>query len=180
MHQVLSPRVQDGEKTDLRAQVARLCCNLQERFGSCLEQDAVDDPLVRQCQGAQLGWQREHHVKIRNVEQFGLPRSKPSRAGRSLALGAMAIATGVVGKPALPAGVACFFVAAEGGRPTGGQVAEGLSLFAAQAGAVAGQQFSADGAKDIAYLRSCGGTAIVASASKGLVTEAIRSVDTAV
>ena len=180
MHQVLSPRVQDGEKTDLRAQMARLCGNLQQRFGSCLEQDAVDDPLIRQCQRAQLGWQREHHVKIRNIEQFRLPRIQPSRAGGSLALGTMAIATGVVGKPAMPAGVASFFVAAEGGRPTGGQVAERLSLFAAQDGAVAGQQFAADGAKDIAYLRSCGGTAIVASASKGLVIEAIRSVDTAV
>jgi hypothetical protein len=149
-HQVLSPCVQDGEKTDLRAQMARLCCNLQKRFGSCLEQDVVDDPLIRKRQGAQLGWQREHHVKIRHVEQFGLPRSEPSRAGGSLALGTMAIATGVVGKPAMPAGVASFFVAAEGGRPTGGQVAEGLSLFAAQDGAVAGQQFAADGAKDIA------------------------------
>ena len=50
----------------------------------------------------------------------------------------------------MPAGVASFFVAAEGGRPTGGQVAERLSLLAAQAGAVTGQQFAADGAKDIA------------------------------
>ena len=128
-------------------QMARLCCNLQKRFGSCLEQDAVDDPLIRQCQGAQLGWQREHDVKVGNVEQFRLPGLQPSRAGRSLALGTMAIATGVVGKPAMPAGVASFFVAAEGGRPAGGQVAEGLSLFAAQDGAVAGQQFAADGAK---------------------------------
>jgi hypothetical protein len=62
----------------------------------------------------------------------------------------MAIATRVVGKPAMPAGVASFFVAAEGGRPTGGQVAEGLPLFATQDGAVASQQFAADGAKDIA------------------------------
>ena len=160
--------------------MARLCGNLQQRFGSCLEQDTVDDSLIRKCQRPQLGWQREHHVKIRHVEQFGLPRSEPSRAGRSLALGAMAIATGVVGKPALPAGVASFFVAAEGGRPTGGQVAERLPLLAPHDRAVAGQQFAADGAKDIAYLRSCGGTAIVASASKGLATEAIRSVDTAV
>ena len=50
----------------------------------------------------------------------------------------------------MPAGVARFFVAAEGGRPTGGQVAEGLSLFATQDAAVASQQFAADGAKDIA------------------------------
>ena len=87
MHQVLAPRVQDGEKADLRAEVAWLCGNLQQRFGSCLEQDTVDDSLVRQCQQAQLGWQREHHVKVRHVEQFRLPRSQPSARAEAWHLG---------------------------------------------------------------------------------------------
>ena len=150
MHQVLSPRVQDGEKTDLGAEMLGLGGNLQERLGSCLEQDAVDDPLIRQCQGAQLGWQREHHVKIRNIEQFRLPRLQPSRAGRGLTLGAVTIATRIVGEAAISAGVARLFVSAQGGGAASGEIAEGLALLVPQDGAVAGQQFAADGAKDIA------------------------------
>lgn len=181
MHQVLAPRMQDGEKANLRAEMLGLGGNLQERFGSGLEQEAVDDALVRQRQGAQLGWQREYDVEVGDVEQFRLPRLQPSRAGRGLALGAVAIAARIVGEAAISAGVARLFVSAERSGTAGREIAEGLALLASQDVAILREKRPAGGPHDVADFRSLRyGTVISASASKGLATEVIRPIETAV
>lgn len=81
----------------------------------------------------------------------------------------------------MSASVARLFVSAEGGGAAGSQIAEGLPLFAAQSGSVPFQEFSANGTEDVADFgsRRYDGTSFE-SASRGLVTEAIRSTETAV
>jgi hypothetical protein len=72
-------------------------------------------------------------------------------------------------------------VAAQRGRPTGGQVAEGLPLLAAQSAPRLCQESFADGSEYIADFRSRDyGLTRADRASSGLVTEAIRSTETAV
>ena len=48
--QILSPGVQDAEKSDLRAQVLWIGCDLQQRCGAGAEQKVIDDFLVLQSQ----------------------------------------------------------------------------------------------------------------------------------
>lgn len=79
------------------------------------------------------------------------------------------------------AGVARLFVSAQGGGATSRKIAEGLVLLAPHDVAMPREKRSADGPYDVADFRSMRyGTAISASASKGLATEVIRLIETAV
>lgn len=78
--------------------------------------------------------------------------------------------------------IAGFFVAAQRGGAAGGQILDRTALFAAKYMGVSMQKLGSRGAKHVAHLglRAIYVVSIVASASKGLVTDMIRSVDTAV
>lgn len=82
----------------------------------------------------------------------------------------------------MAARIAGFFVAAHRGSAAGGQILDRTALFAAQYMGVSLQEFGSRRAKHVAHLglRAIYFVSIVASASKGLVTDMIRSVDTAV
>ncbi len=93
----------------------------------------------------------------------------------------MAIAARIVSEAAMSAGVAHLFESAEGGGAASGQIAEGLPLLASQSGSVTFQEFFANGTEDLADFGSrCYDGTSFESASRGLVTEAIRSTEIAV
>src|SRR6202040_1035517 len=63
-----------------------------------------------------LGRQREDQVEVADRQQIGLAGGKPVPRSRALALGAMPVAAGVVGDPAVAALRAALDMTAEGGR----------------------------------------------------------------
>ena len=83
---------------------------------SASEQQIVDQRLVLIGDRGDLGRQGEDQVEVADREQIGLARGKPVLRRCALALGAMAVATRVVGNPAVAAIFAALDVPAEGGR----------------------------------------------------------------
>ncbi len=82
----------------------------------------------------------------------------------------------------MSARIAGFFMASQRAGATGRQVLDRSPLFAAEHACVLSQELGADRAQHVADLRLAAGygISIAASASKGLVTELIRSIETAV
>jgi len=182
VHQILAPGVQHGQKTDLGPQVLTVGGDLQERLGRRPKQQAVNHARIVQRQRTELGRQREHDMEVRHVDQLGRAGFEPACAGGCLALWAVAVAARIVREAAMATGVARFFVSAQRGGAAGGEVLDRTALFAADYMGVSMQEFGSRRAKHVANLGlgAVYAVSIVASASKGLVTDMIRSVDTAV
>jgi len=64
-------------------------------------------------------WKRKDEMKIRNRQKFLFPGFKPTRLDQLLALGAMAVAAGVVGGPLETATIATLEMSAQGGGAAG-------------------------------------------------------------
>ena len=111
-----APAVEHGGGTDASAEVLGIGGDRQQRLGRGAEQEVVDDRLVLVCDRGDLGGQREDHVEIADRQQIGLARRKPVCCRRTLALGAMAVAAGVVRNPAVAAILAALDMATKGGR----------------------------------------------------------------
>ena len=94
--QVLSPRVEDAEKTNVRTEIFGIACNLAECFSHGAKQEVVEFRLILQDERVEFMRQREDHMEIPGWKQFQLPGLDPSTAGLSLTLVAMTIATAIV------------------------------------------------------------------------------------
>jgi hypothetical protein len=82
MRQVLPPRMKDGEKADLGAQVLRIKRDRTKGLGRRLEQDVVDLGFVLIGDDGDLVGDREDHVEIFRIEQFSLAILDPLSAGQ--------------------------------------------------------------------------------------------------
>ena len=94
MGKLLAPGVEDGEESDLGAQMFGISGNRAERGRHGVEQQVVDDGLVLQGQPGNGLRQGEHDVEIGQREQLLLAGPDPAGLGQGLALGAMAVAAG--------------------------------------------------------------------------------------
>ena len=97
MVQILTPCVEHGKEADLSTEVLRVSCNSEKSLRNSTEQKPIDESLVIEGQSAEAIRERKHHVEIGHTKELFLPCVKPLGPGSCLALGAMAIATGVVG-----------------------------------------------------------------------------------
>lgn len=95
--QGLTPAVQHRDETDPGTEMFGVGGNDAQRLGGCPEQDVVDDFLVLEGYGCDLGWQREDHVEIRHRQKVACPSLKPVARDRALTLGAMPVAAGIIG-----------------------------------------------------------------------------------
>ena len=94
--QILSPRVKNAEKTNLRSEILGIACNLAECFSHGAKQEVVEFRLILQDERVEFMRQREDHVEVPGWKQFQFPRVDPSATCLSLTLVAMTIATAVV------------------------------------------------------------------------------------
>ena len=100
----LPPSMQNCREADLRAEMLGVAGNGFERLGCRRKQNAVHNRLVLVGQRGNLLRQREHDMKILDLQQVGLARRQPLACRRALALGTMPVpATAVsdLGQPAL-------------------------------------------------------------------------------
>src|SRR5437867_191804 len=95
--QVLSPCMENAEKTDLRSKVFRIPCHLKQCFGHRSEQQAIEFGLVLQDQRVQFMRQGEHHMEITRLQQFLLSGCDPALPRLSLTFWAVAIPARVIG-----------------------------------------------------------------------------------
>ena len=113
--QCRSPCVQHGGDADPRAKVLGIGGDDQHRVRGCAEQQVIDHRLVLEGDVCDLVRQGEHDVEVANRQQVGLARGQPGARGGALALGAVSVATRVVGDPPVPAVFAGLDVTAQRG-----------------------------------------------------------------
>jgi hypothetical protein len=113
MLQFLIPGVQEAEKTYLSTEMLRVGGNLDQGLSAAAEQQAVNQWFVLQGQGRQLVGEGKDNMSVGRWEQFGSPCGQPTIARLALALGAVPIATGVIGDGSMAAGGALVQMAAQ-------------------------------------------------------------------
>jgi hypothetical protein len=91
--QVLSPRVKDGDDTDLGSEVFGIGCDFQQGLCAGSEQQIVKQTRV--FQGQHIEFVSEHDMETSGVEEFAY--RQPTLAGLRLTLKAVPISTRVVG-----------------------------------------------------------------------------------
>src|SRR5208282_3702872 len=92
----LPPGVQNRGEADLGAEMLRVAGNGFECLDRCLKQDAIHDCLVLVGKRGNLLRQREHDMKIFDLQQVSLARCKPLPRRRTLTLRTMPVATTAV------------------------------------------------------------------------------------
>jgi hypothetical protein len=98
---VLTPGVQNRRDADVGSEVLRIGGNDGESLRCSLQQQAIDDGLVLIGNPAKRRRQSEHQVEIRDRQELGFARCKPSRCRLPLAFTAVPIATRVIGDPCM-------------------------------------------------------------------------------
>ena len=116
MLQALVPGVEHAEEADLRAQMPRIACDLQQRRGTGPEQEAVDHLLVLQRKRIQFTRHREDRMDVAGRQQLALTLLEPADAGVALALRAVPVAARVVGDGRVSAAGALVAMATECSR----------------------------------------------------------------
>ena len=148
-----APGVEHGGQADARAQMLRIGGDGLQRLGGGLEQEVVDHGLVLEGDGGDLPWQGEDDVIVGDRQQAGLPLGEPGLGRLALALGAVAVAAGVVGDRQMGAVVAARDMAAHLGGAAGFDGRHDLELIKAQASGVGGAEGLAMGAQDVGHLQ---------------------------
>ena len=126
----LSPRVEDAQHADLRAQVARVGGDLAQRRRTRLKEPGVQPRGVAIAERQQCVRQREDDVHVRHVEQLALPRGEPPGARLRLTLRTVPIPTRVIGDRPMSAGAALIDMPAERGGSTPASARGGRSAAA--------------------------------------------------
>src|SRR4051812_48852233 len=97
MRECRSPGVQHQGCTDAGAQMLRVSSDGQQGLSGQIKQQAIDQRFVLIGDLGNRSRQREYHMVVLHRQQIALPRLEPAARSRALALGAMAVAAGVVG-----------------------------------------------------------------------------------
>src|SRR5438552_3346527 len=111
-----APALEHGSGTNAGAQVLAIRSDGEQRLGCRAEQQVVSYRLFLVGDWGDLGRQGEDYMEIADRQQISLARGKPVPCGRALTLGTMAVATRVVGDPAVAAILAALDMAAESSR----------------------------------------------------------------
>ena len=100
----------------------------QQGLGRGSEQECEEASAVVQHQSPERGRQGEDDVEVRGGEKARHPRRDPAGGEQGLALGAVAVAAGLVGGPGVAAGGAHVEMPAEHGGAAGGDGAQDGAL----------------------------------------------------
>ena len=152
--QRLTPGMEHRGDADLRAQIPGVGGDGGERLGGSAEQDRIDRGLVLEGDLARQRRQGEDDVEVRHRQQFGLSVREPFGARQPLALGAMAVAAGVVGDAHVAAIIALLHVTAERRRPARRDGAHDAPLDAAEMPGTGLPKRFAVAAEDIRHLQN--------------------------
>ena len=148
----LPPSVQDSDHASLGAKMFWVRGDDADRLGRRLEQDVVDERLVLQGDRRDRRRNGEDEVEIRNRQELRATIGEPLCAREPLALGAVPVATAIVGDADLPAVLALFGMPAERRRPARLDGGHRAALVNRQPSALRGAKCVAVAAEDIRNL----------------------------
>lgn len=103
MLELLIPRMQHAEETDLGSQSLRIACNLQQRFRTQAKEQIVHHALVLQSQRRQFMRERKNNMHIACRQKLTLACRQPAVASVRLALGAVPVSARVERDNTMPA-----------------------------------------------------------------------------
>ena len=129
--QVLAPGMQYREEADVGSKMFGVAGDGEQGLGAGVEEYVVNDLLILEGKFGDAWWQSKYDVIVSGGQQFGLAPRKPLLAGQGLALGAVAVAAGVIADALMGAVAASFDMTAEGGGAASLDGAHGLELFEA-------------------------------------------------
>jgi len=148
----LVPGMEDAEEADLGTEMGGIARDLQQGFGAGPEQQTVDEFPVLESQCSQLRRQGEDDVDIGRGQQFTTTRRDPAFARTRLTLGAVPVATAVVGDPPMAAVFASLDMTAKGCRAAMLDRRHDLEMLEAQVAGMGGPISGAGGTEDIGDL----------------------------
>jgi len=120
--------MQHREKPDVCAQVVRIACHSQEGLGNGLKEEGIHHPRVSEREWAEEMREGKDHMDVRDVEQFCVTGREPGGLCPAWTLGAMPIATGVVGDLQVSTLLTLRRVPSQGGGPADRDRPEGAVL----------------------------------------------------
>ncbi len=124
--ELLVPGMQDGDKAGFAAEI--ILAEGQKCPGGGIEEDFQEKPLIGKNKGVEFMRQSEDRMKITDGQYFRLAGLQPAGLVKALALGAMTIPAGVVGRPLKAAAIAFFEMTAERGSAAALDSAHDLEL----------------------------------------------------
>lgn len=155
-HEILPPGVQHGQETDAGPEVRRIGRDGKEGLSGRLKKELIDHLPVRQRQITESRGESKDDMEVWYGKKFLGPCLEPLGPCLPLALGTMAIATGVIGQALMAAAVALLPVPSQGRGATLKESCENLPLrgrsHRAEAGLVAGSLL----ADDVGYFQPTG------------------------
>ena len=137
--QRLPPGMQHREEPDVRAQMVRIACHGQEGLSHGLKEEVVHHPRVLEREWAEGMREGKHHMDVGHVEQLHFAGREPGGLCPAWTLGAMPIATGVIGDLQVTTLVTLRRVPSQGGGPADRNRPEGAVLLRGQGGTIARQ-----------------------------------------
>jgi len=141
--QGLPPGMQHRAQPDVCAQVERIARHRQEGLGHGLKEEGIHHPRVLQREWAEGMREGKHPMDVGDVEQLRFAGREPGGLRPAWTLGAMPIATGVLGDLHVPTLLTLRRMPPEGRRATDSNRPEGAVLLGGQSGTIACQIGSA-------------------------------------
>jgi hypothetical protein len=156
--------MQHREEPDVRAQMVRIAGHGQQGLGHSLKEEGIQDPRVLEREWAKEMREGKHHMDVGDVEQLRFAGCEPGGLRPAWTLGAMPIATGVIGDLQVATLVTLRGVPSEGRGPADRDRPESPVLLRRQGGAIARQ---IGGAIPAHHIRHFEGGAVHRGSSRG-------------
>jgi hypothetical protein len=149
----LVPGVEHAEEADLGTQMGRIARDLEQGFGAGPEQQTIDEFPVLESHPSQLWRQGEDDVDIGRGQQFTATRCDPAFPRTGLTLGAVPVATAVVGDGGTISAAGAFIdMAAKSGGATARDGPQDLKVGPAEPGTVPLDEVCTCAANDVGHL----------------------------
>jgi len=91
IHEVLSPSVQDGDKSDLSPQMLGISGKFEKSLCDGSKQNVIKGLLIPQDKRIKFPWEGKNHMEVWNWKEVFFPLFKPSLFLKKLALRAMSV-----------------------------------------------------------------------------------------
>jgi hypothetical protein len=153
MFHLLTPGMEHAEEADLSAKTFGIASDLDQRFCAGAEQQTVDEFLVLQCQGCQETRHRKDDVSVGRGQELLATLLDPAQSGVGLALGAVPVATRIIGDGLIITAGTLIQMPAESGRAATGDSSQDLQVLAGEPMAAAFDEPLPRCADDIGHLQ---------------------------
>jgi hypothetical protein len=91
VQEILSPSVQDGDKSDLDAQMLGISGKFEQSLRNRTEQNVIKGLLIPQDKRIKFPWNGKNHMEVWDRKEIFFPLFKPSLFGKELTFRAVSV-----------------------------------------------------------------------------------------